>query len=433
MCKDKSIRIKCSKQEDLFSLENAQTILEDKKTTLQATHFAIKDENSVELNLLSTNKERESIIYCLQQQMAHKPKHSHSPFKYGEEKEISSGGMGKVTIVQDHDLNRKVAMKTLLPKYKDSKKFLCRFIEEAQTIGQLEHPNIISIHDLGIRNDGEIYFTMKYIQGQTLQEIITKLEEGDTTTHQLYTWSRRAQLIQQICDAIHYAHSKGVIHRDLKPENIMIGAFGEIIVMDWGLAKIAGRYNESKPENDISEEKSNKVKPTKILSLDKTHEGTVMGTPFYMSPEQASGKNEEVTAASDIYGIGSVMYALFALTPPHKGDSLVEVLNFALEKMPSFRKLKVPLQGKIPMEIQYIIYDAMNKKAKNRHSSAQALKEDIQKYLNGTYPTRCLHTALKNCVISLGRLVDNHAPVIITSIMVFFAFLLGALYVLLQM
>ena len=157
--------------------------------------------------------------------------------RYSIEQEIAKGGMGQVELVKDNDLKRTVALKSMLPAQASRQNALERFVEEAQMTGQLEHPNIVPIYDIGIDSKNRVYFTMKFIEGWTLEKVIQKLKFSDREAQEKYSQTYLLQLFIQICNAIAFAHSRNVIHRDLKPANIMLGPFGEMIVMDWGLAK----------------------------------------------------------------------------------------------------------------------------------------------------------------------------------------------------
>ena len=340
--------------------------------------------------------------------------------KYQIQKEIATGGMGRVNLVKDHDINRNVAMKTILPAQQKSPQIISKFVEEAQTIGRLEHPNIVPVYDVGLMASGQVYFTMKYVKGMTLGEIIEKLKQGDSSFHSIYTWTRRAQIIQEICDAIQFAHSKNIIHRDLKPANIMIGEFGEVIVMDWGLAKVIRTQNSDKKLNDL----------TSHILAEKPHISgkDMVGTPAYMSPEQALGQTDSLSYVSDVYAIGVLMYEFFSLNKPFPGESLFEVLSSIIKSEPlALRKFKNPVQGIPPAEIQYIITRAMDKKPGNRHPSPAELKDEIQMFLDGKYPIRCPHTALKRCTTEFGHAVDNHGKLIIIAALIPIIFLLAVL------
>jgi serine/threonine protein kinase len=196
--------------------------------------------------------------------------------KYTFVKELGRGGMGIVCLAEDRELDRLVAIK-VLNTHED---FGDRMIREAQIIARLEHPGIVPIHDVGTLPDGRIYYAMKYVRGSRLDEYAAR---GASLRDRL-------RKFQAVCDAVAFAHAHGVIHRDLKPQNIMIGSFGEVLVLDWGVAKIRDDPRSS--------------------AFHQTMEGTVIGTQRYMSPEQARGEIDQLDERSDIYALGAVLYFL---------------------------------------------------------------------------------------------------------------------------
>ncbi|MFC1463071.1 serine/threonine-protein kinase, partial [Verrucomicrobiota bacterium] len=174
-------------------------------------------------------------------------------YKIGEV--VTAGGMGAILDAKDANIRRNVAMKVMLDPKQASKEDILRFIQEAQVTGQLEHPSIVPVHELGVDGSGSVFYTMKFIHGVTLKEILGKIKENDQTTIKEYPLVRLLNIFQRVCDAIAFAHSKLVIHRDLKPENIMIGEYGEVQVMDWGIAKVLARKGEGASVESRGEEK----------------------------------------------------------------------------------------------------------------------------------------------------------------------------------
>ena len=299
---------------------------------------------------------------------------SGSETKYIYEKEIGRGGMGAVFSTVDQDVRRKVAMKVMLPSATSNPAHIKRFLEEAQITGQLEHPNIVPVHEIGIDEESKIYFTMKLVRGENLESIIDKIAGGNQTYAQKYSLGVLLQIFMKVCDAIAYAHSKGVLHRDLKPENIMIGDFGEVLVMDWGLAKVLGREDIHAPE-------------ARVLDTDKanplhTMEGQVMGTPSYMSPEQAQGKISELDERSDIFSLGGILYKILTHHAPYKGKNAREALEMARKRMLQPPDIRAP-RSAIPAELTAICMKAMARNKDERYASAEELKNDIQRYLDG--------------------------------------------------
>src|SRR6185312_41284 len=242
-------------------------------------------------------EERKSVIAMLQG-----PGSAASPLlgsKYEEVTKLGQGGVGEVVKVLDRDLEREVAMKRLLSQSTGDDS-LIRFVEEAQATGQLEHPNIVPVHDLGVDADGRVYFTLKLVQGASLKKVIQGrndnaiLDEsaGAGFYRTRYTSLRMIEILISMCQAVAYAHSKGIIHRDLKPDNVMLGKYGEVLVMDWGLAKLLGA--KTKKERDAERETIRIMTSRSEDDSQSTMEGSVAGTPAYMSPEQAAGKISEL-------------------------------------------------------------------------------------------------------------------------------------------
>ncbi|HZZ79715.1 MAG TPA: serine/threonine-protein kinase, partial [Gemmataceae bacterium] len=263
--------------------------------------------------------------------------------RYFVEGELARGGMGAVMRAVDCDIRREVAVKYLLDQSDDKKKI--RFVEEAQITGQLEHPNIVPIHELGVDAEKRIFFSMKMVKGRSLADIVKALRDGETDAAKAFSLSKLLAIFVNICNALAYAHARGVVHRDLKPANIMVGDFGEVYVMDWGLAKVlrtAGTKTGNAPvlavpvattaeafdfsavpmatplsPNDSARTSgSGKVVTSRDSETDLTQAGSVLGTPVYMPPEQAAGKLDQIDERSDIYSLGAILYELLAWQPP---------------------------------------------------------------------------------------------------------------------
>jgi len=213
---------------------------------------------------------------------------------------VAVGGMGEVLDAKEAALVRRVAMKTMLgPASKDE---IQRFINEARITGQFEHPNIVPVHELSVDEYDQVFYTMKLVKGATLKAVIERLANGEAAAVKQYPPATLLTAFQKVCDAVAFAHSKKVLHRDLKPENIMLGEYGEVLMMDWGLAKILVPARAA--EGAIYEETERSGVCAANDSSDTgsmTMEGTILGTPKYMSPEQARGENDTLTTRSDIY------------------------------------------------------------------------------------------------------------------------------------
>ena len=206
---------------------------------------------------------------------------------------LGKGSFGEVHKAHDTLLGRDVAIKSLKPQYRDQEGVVDRFLKEARGTAQLEHPNIMPVHEMGVMDELGIYFTMKKIEGEDLKQILDHLEAGRSYYEKKYPLNVLLEIFLSVCNGVAFAHSKGVIHRDLKPANIMIGEYGEVLILDWGLVK----------QLDVEEGTRGGVQ----LRMDEfdvgsnTLDGAISGTPNYMAPEQAEGKIDEIDFLSDIY------------------------------------------------------------------------------------------------------------------------------------
>jgi eukaryotic-like serine/threonine-protein kinase len=278
--------------------------------------------------------------------------------------EIARGGLGKITKANDTQMQRQVAIKeTLMQAPGDAEQ---RFFREAFITAKLEHPSIIPIHELGRWSNGTAYYTMKLVSGQSFEKTIAANK----------TLSARLALLPNVlaaCEAIAYAHSQRVIHRDLKPHNILVGAFGETLVIDWGIAKELGT-SEVK-ESRQAAEAPYRAEPE---SGELTREGAIIGTPAYMSLEQAKGK--PVDERADVYSLGAILYHLLTGQPPYIGKRSIVVLKSLLDAPPEPLSTKEP---QTPKELIDIVEKAMAREASARYPTAKELAEDLKKYLTG--------------------------------------------------
>ncbi len=239
--------------------------------------------------------------------------------------EIARGGMGAVHRGRDMDLGRELALKVLLEKHRDRLDLIERFIEEAQICGQLQHPGVVPVYELGTLADKRPFFAMKLVKGRTLADLMS---ESGARAGSAEGRPRLLSIFEAICQTVGYAHSRGVIHRDLKPANVMMGSFGEVQVMDWGLAKVLGKPGETPvPERPPTETVVATARSTGDSDLSQA--GSVLGTPAYMSPEQARGELERVDRRSDVFALGSILCEILTGEPAFVGDSMREVLDLA--------------------------------------------------------------------------------------------------------
>jgi serine/threonine protein kinase len=303
---------------------------------------------------------------------------------YSLKEEIARGGMGRIYLGEDPRLKRTVALKVSTVSYGGEDP---RFVKEAKVLAALAHPSIVPIYNIGEESEGHPFYAMKLVKGRTLQAVIKGLSEGHEETVGQYTQKRLLTVFRKVCDAMAFAHSKGILHRDLKPENIMVGEFGEVLVMDWGLAKIRGEQELAARTTDPGEAEPAAVDAE---SLGMTMEGEVLGTPQYMSPEQASGMSAELDDRADVYALGGILYSILALRPPVGGSTLEEVLSKVktgaiLPMDPAFRE---PFEEKgkmerVPEALLAVIRKAMALQREHRYSGVGALAEEIDAYQHG--------------------------------------------------
>ena len=235
--------------------------------------------------------------------------------RYAILKEIGRGGMGVVYEGKDETLHRTLAVKVLLEKHADKPGLTQRFLDEAQIMGRLQHPGVAPIHDLGTLADGRPFFSMKQIEGKTLGKILKESDEES----RLPEW---LSVFESICQTIGYAHSRKILHRDLKPNNIMVGAFGEVQVMDWGLAKSISQEPGNESTNNQADDSGNPAPDQDNL----TQAGTILGTPAFMAPEQARGEIDNVDERSDVFGLGGILCVILTGNPPFTGANRSEVM-----------------------------------------------------------------------------------------------------------
>ncbi len=333
--------------------------------------------------------------------------------RYVEKGLVGKGGMGAVLRVKDLDLKRDLAMKVVLSSDGEHKtrateverKRLERFLEEAQVTAQLAHPGIVPVHELGLDDEGAVYFTMELVRGRDLGEVFQRVQDGEEE------WTRTGVLmvLLKACEAMAYAHKNGVIHRDLKPDNVMVGRYGEVYVMDWGLAHVEGTADRHDVRPDrrptsastvIESDRSAWKKADETASVLRTMDGDVLGTPAYMSPEQARGLTEKLGPHSDVYSMGAMVYHLLAGFPPYcshagKTDAL-QVLRQLLEGPP--RPLE-EVATDVPPELLAICQKAMARRSEDRYPDMSELADDLRAYLEGrvvrAYETGALATFRK--------------------------------------
>ena len=308
--------------------------------------------------------------------------------------EVGRGAMGQVLLGFDTKLRREMALKvTHLPRGEIPRQLLARFVEEAQVNAQLEHPNIVPVHDLGLDPSGRAYFSMKLVRGRSLEDILTARLNGDAATLAQFGLRRLLDVFLQVCLAMEYAHARGVIHRDLKPANVMIGDFGEVAVMDWGVAKLkeiaAGVSTEAEAlaaEHEFidSLDGGPVSAPGPVTSVRaqtkawQTHDGVVLGTPHYMSPEQAKGL--AVDERSDLYSLGAMLYEILCGQVPFDHEDPAVVVRRVILENP---KAPSTLDASVPSALEILVMRLLAKEPEERALPLADVRAHIQNYIEG--------------------------------------------------
>ncbi|NQZ57483.1 MAG: serine/threonine protein kinase [Lentisphaeraceae bacterium] len=297
--------------------------------------------------------------------------------KYSIVGEIDSGGMKRIHEVLDRDTTRYLAMALPLNGH-DCPEDLDNFIREARITALLEHPNIIPVHDIGLNSDKLPYFTMKLIEGESLGQILKRMADGDEEYCKIFHRDFLLEIFLKICDAIAFAHSKGVLHLDLKPENIRISSYGEVQVLDWGLARFLGEKHEVTKRRDVNTQQIRKLQDDWL----KTMDGEVRGTPSYMSPEQARGENEERSTRTDVYSLGTILYSSLTYKMPIEGIDCQEILKNTINGKFQLPSQRAP-QNDIPMALESVTLKAMELQLAKRYASVDEIVEEIRAWRAG--------------------------------------------------
>jgi serine/threonine-protein kinase len=286
------------------------------------------------------------------------------------------GGLGEVFVARDEELNREVALKEMQPRHAADADSRARFLREAEVTGGLEHPGIVPVYGLGQYADGRPFYAMRFIRGDSLETAITRFHLDDRPGRNP---GERALALRQllgrfvdVCDAIGYAHSRGVLHRDLKPGNIMLGKYGETLVVDWGLAKPLGA------DEKLTGQSEGPFQAGLSGGSVATQMGAAVGTPQYMSPEQAAGRWDTVGPASDVYSLGATLYTLLTGKAAFEGSGVEEVLHkVGRGDFPPPRQVK----PQVPPALEAVCLKAMALKPEDRYPSPRALADDLEHWL----------------------------------------------------
>ncbi len=282
----------------------------------------------------------------------------------------AEGGLGRIWVARDGSLDREVALKELKPQQARDVEAWQRFLREAQVTGQLEHPNIVPVYEFSRREDQQPFYTMRLIRGRTMRDAIADYHARRRARHdEPLGLPRLLQSFISVCHAVSYAHSRGVIHRDLKPENIVLGDFGEVLVLDWGLARMRGAPIDAAPEAAGGNGNS---------AADATAQGTVVGTPAYMAPEQAAGRVQEVDERADVFGLGGILFEILTGRPPRTGATVESIVSEA-----AWVEIAPPrqLDASIAPPLNAICRRALAQQADQRYAAAKDVADEIQRYL----------------------------------------------------
>ena len=343
-----------------------------------------------------------------------------SPGRYVIQSEVARGGSGRVLIALDRHLGREIAIKELLLDLRDERdgnkktdphtlSMRNRFLREARVTGQLEHPSIVPVYEIGQHPNGVYYYTMRMVKGRTLSKAIK----------QCSSLSQRMELLPHfynVCNAVAYAHSKGVLNRDLKPSNVMIGEFGETVVLDWGLAKVKGQHDSG------ADKIQSGLRLFMNADVGRTVMGFAIGTPSYMPPEQAEGKIDEIDETSDIYSLGAILYQLLTGRVPYKGKSASEILRKVvladLSPVSDFEPDASP-------ELSAIAEKALSKDKKKRYQSTVELIDEINNYMSGEKISGYKYSFIE----LVKKFTARNKTAFISSALIFFILIMSTLTV----
>lgn len=305
---------------------------------------------------------------------------------------LGKGGMGQVVAADDPWLNRHVALKLLHGGLQAEPRMLQRFAREAQVTAQLEHPHIVPVYDIGTTEEGQLFFAMRRVTGQSLGQLVAEARRAGGEAAPRHRRIRLLGIFQKACMAVAYAHDHGVIHRDLKPDNVMVGNHGEVYVMDWGLCRIVG----GPAEDDTA--RINLPGPILASAQSSDH---IRGTPLYMAPEALSAEGLHGSTAGDVYSLGAILYEILTFVPIFEGGTLAEIMARAMvgEIVPPRRRAP---EAEIPAALEAICMKALAREPGARHASAQELHADVEQFLEGTVE-RARQEALADKALEAGN------------------------------
>jgi serine/threonine-protein kinase len=330
--------------------------------------------------------------------------------RYENVQTLGRGGMGEVALVEDRDIGRKVAVKRLLGDASGPSE-VARFVDEVRTVGKLEHPNIVPIHDVGVDENGQLFFVMKFVDGETLESVIARLRAGDRETTRAYDATRCMEIFAGLCRALQFAHERGIVHRDVKPANVMVGRFGEVVLMDWGVARpIGGAREGNAPDGTAFDARTRTTSDAGSLErASATSVGALIGTPLYMSPEQTRGQNDALDARSDLYSACALLHEL--LDRGHhrfENEGSLAALLLAIQSTDPAPPAKMfPHASDVPAELVHFVRRGLMRDPAARWQSAGEMLHELHLIADGRFHVQCPATFTKRVMRGAGRFVDR--------------------------
>ncbi|MBX2801982.1 MAG: serine/threonine protein kinase [Myxococcales bacterium] len=340
--------------------------------------------------------------------------------RFSTEATIGAGGNGLVARAVDADLGRRVAIKRLREQMK-APGDVARFVREVRLMGSLEHPNIVPVYDVGQGEDDAFYAVMKWVDGETLEDLLHRLRSGDDEAHATWTFDARTRLFLDVCRGISHANSRGVLHRDIKPGNVMVTSDGSVQILDWGLAKAIGEPDDP-------------YQPKRPREAWQTQAGGLLGTPAYMAPEQARG--EPYTHRTEVFALGALFWELLTLRSLWYQDmSTEDMVEFAKRReLPvPFHMRPNPAQGPVPSHLSWFVWRATRPDPMERFANVDHLMRELKSRAAGSFPVQCPATFQRRALMGATRLLDRYpkafpAAVGTTSVLAILgAFLAGML------
>jgi serine/threonine-protein kinase len=313
--------------------------------------------------------------------------------RFVERELIGIGGMSTVVRAFDKDLRREVAIKVLSPELASSDAEVERFTTEAHITGQLEHPYIVPVYEMASDARGSRFLAMKLVNGRTMEDAIQDAGAMRLDTDKL---ADMLQIFVKVCEAVSFAHSRGVIHRDLKPSNVMIGDFGQVYVLDWGVARSAPPVPESQSKRvDLGAGAGRE-------SSEPDPPGALVGTPYYMAPEQLRGLHGEVDERTDVFALGACLYQILTGQPPRLPESIRSILR-GKGRFEIVPPEQVVGAATVPAELSRIAQKAMSHEPKARYASVNDLRADIERFLRGSWHLPRVHFSAGSIIVREGE------------------------------